>query len=100
MKKLIILLIIIWSLIIVDSLSAVSINNRDGRPHDIQVIGIRDGKRGILTIYNNSTAYVDCRYGCQLIVIETGYTKTLGPETSRAGMSASKALVILNGKLK
>jgi hypothetical protein len=101
MKKLIIVLTIVLSLVLADSIYALTINNRDARPHDIQIYGIRDGRRSFVKVYQNSTVRVGCMYGCQITVIDTGDTKTLGPENTRPGRPTSdKSLVIQGGRLK
>jgi hypothetical protein len=93
---------IVIGLGLADSIYALSINNRDRRSHDIQVLGLRDGKRTFYKIHNNSFASVDCRFGCQVTVIETGDTKTFRPESSYNinVKSSLKAVVIMGGKLK
>jgi hypothetical protein len=53
-----------------------SIYNSDLKPQRVQ-IEYKDGSRYVVTVYNSSTHYFDCVYGCQVTLVRTGYTRTL-----------------------
>jgi hypothetical protein len=96
MKIIIRALIVILPFILPNILYAVSVYNSDGRSHDISVIDIRSGIQQSMTVYDSSTAYVRCRYGCEIRVMETDDTITVAPESSYA----SVVVVIDNGTLR
>ena len=61
-------------------LGAASIYNSDFKPHQIQVT-YKDGSQYHVTVYNSSTHYFECKYGCQIKVLRTGATMTLDSDT-------------------
>ena len=61
-------------------LSAASIYNSDFKPRQIQV-KYKDGSQYHVTVYNSSTHYFRCKYGCQIKVLKTGATITLNSDT-------------------
>ena len=67
-----------------------SIYNSDLKPHRVQ-IEYKDGSRYDVTVYNSSTHYFDCVYGCQVTLVRTGYTRTL---------DADAVVIIDDGKLR
>ena len=71
-------------------LFAASIYNSDFKPHKVQVTYSK-GKQYFVTVYNSSTHYFECKYGCQVKVLRTGYTKTL---------TSDAVVVIDDGKLR
>ena len=89
-------LIVLLPFILPNITHAVSIYNSDGRSHDIRVIDIRSGRQQSMTVYRASTAYVRCRYGCEVRVLETDDTLTLPPESSYA----TNTVVIGDGMLR
>ena len=96
MKIIIRTLILILPFILPNIIYALSVYNSDGRPHDIKVTDIRSGSRQILTVYGSSTAYVRCRHGCEIRVLETDDTITMERESSYS----SNTVVIGNGTLR
>jgi hypothetical protein len=96
MKIIIRALIVILPFILPNIIYAVSVYNSDGRPHDIEVTDIRSGSQQIMTVYNTSTAYVRCRHGCEIKVLETDDTIAVEPET----FGSSKTVVIGDGTLR
>lgn len=69
---------------------AASIYNSDVKAHRIQIM-YESGKQYFVTVYNSSTHYFDCSYGCQIKLIGTGHSMTL----------ASDAVVLIDdGKLR
>ena len=89
-------LIVILPFILPNSIYAVSVYNSDGRSQDISVIDIRSGGQQSMTVYGTSTAYVRCRYGCEIRAIETDDTITVPPESSYATLT----VVIDSGRLR
>ena len=96
MKRLIRMLIVILPFILPNIIYALSVYNSDGKPHDIQVTSIRSGSRYRTTVWGSSTAYVRCRYGCEIRVMETDDTITVEPESSYA----TNTVVISDGTLR
>jgi hypothetical protein len=96
MKILIRTLIVILPFILPNIIYALSVYNSDGRPHDIKVTSIRSGRQQSLTVWGSSTAYVRCRHGCEIRVLETDDTITVGRESSYS----SNTVVIGNGTLR
>ena len=96
MKIVIQALIMMLSFTLPSIIYATAIYNNDTKPHDVQVTNIRSGSQDNLTVYNNATTYVRCRYGCEIRVMETGSTITLESESSYS----SKTVVIDNGGLR
>jgi hypothetical protein len=80
MKKYYILLVVILHVTKPAILSAASIYNSDFKPHQIQV-KYKDGSQYHVTVYNSSTHYFRCKYGCQIKVLKTGATITLNSDT-------------------
>jgi predicted transcriptional regulator len=96
MKIIIRTLIVLLPFILPNIIHAVSVYNSDGRRHDIEVTDIRSGSQQIMTIYNTSTAYVRCRYGCEIKVLETDDRIAVEPET----LGSSTTVVIGDGTLR
>ena len=96
MKILIRTLIVILPFILPNIIYALSVYNSDGRPHDIKVTSIRSGRQQSLTVWGSSTAYVRCRHGCEIRVMETDDTITVEPQSSYS----SNTVVIGNGTLR
>ena len=96
MKIIIRTLIVILPLILPNIIYAVSVYNSDGRSHAIKVTDIRSGSQQIMTVYNTSTAYVRCRHGCEIRVMETDDTITVEPQSSYS----SNTVVIGDGTLR
>ncbi len=96
MKIVIGVLIIILSLTLPNIVYAIAIYNNDTKPRDVQVTNIRSGSQDNLTVYNNATTFIRCRYGCEIRVMETGSTITLESESSYS----SKTVVIDAGRLR
>ena len=96
MKMIIRTLIIILPFILPNIIYAVSVYNSDGRSYDISVIDIRSGGQQSMTVYGTSTAYIRCRYGCEITVVKTHDTITVPPESSYTTI----AVVIENGTLR
>jgi hypothetical protein len=96
MKTIMRTFIVLLPFILPNIIYAVSIYNSDGRSHDIRVIDIRSGRQQSMTVYRASTAYVRCRYGCEIRVLETDDTLTVPPESSYA----TKTVVIDDGTLR
>jgi hypothetical protein len=67
-----------------------SIYNSDLKPHRVK-IEYKDGLRYFVTVYNSSTHYFDCLYGCQVTLERTGYTRT---------SDADVVIIIDDGKLR
>ena len=67
-----------------------SIYNSDPKAQRVE-IEAKDGTRYFVTVYNSSTEYFDCTYGCQVKLVKTGYTKTL---------EADAVVIIDDGKLR
>ncbi len=67
-----------------------SIYNSDLKPHRVK-IELKDGSLYFVTVYNSSTHYFDCVYGCQVTLERTGYTRTL---------DADAVVIIDDGKLR
>jgi hypothetical protein len=67
-----------------------SIYNSDLKPQRVQ-IEYKDGSRYVVTVYNSSTHYFDCLYGCQVTLERTGYTRT---------SDADVVIIIDDGKLR
>ena len=59
---------------------AASIYNSDVKAHRIQIT-YEGGKQYFVTVYNSSTHYFDCSYGCQIKLIGTGHSMTLASDT-------------------
>ena len=73
MKKYCLLLIAVMLLTLPNVLFAASLVNRDGKPHKIK--GRREGSGWVrFTIYPGGNKYYDCRYGCEIKVLDTGST--------------------------
>jgi len=96
MKIIIRTLILILPFILPNIIYALSVYNSDGRPHDIKVTDIRSGSQQSLTVYGTSTAYVRCRHGCEIRVLETDDTITVERESSYS----SNTVVIDDGTLR
>ena len=96
MKIIIRTLIVILPLILPNIIYAVSVYNSDGKSHAIKVTDIRSGRQQSMTVYRASTAYVRCRYGCEIRVMETDDTITVPPESSYA----TNTVVIGDGMLR
>ena len=96
MKIIIRTLILILPFILPNIIYAVSVYNSDGRSHDIKVTDIRSGRQQSLTVWGSSTAYVRCRHGCEIKVLETDDTIAVEPET----FGSSKTVVIGDGTLR
>jgi hypothetical protein len=67
-----------------------SIYNSDLKSHRVK-IEHKDGSHYFVTVYNSSTHYFDCVYGCQVTLERTGYTRTL---------DADAVVIIDDGKLR
>ena len=67
-----------------------SIYNSDFKAQRVEIES-KDGTRYFVTVYNSSTEYFDCPYGCQVKLVNTGYTKTL---------EADAVVIIDDGKLR
>jgi hypothetical protein len=67
-----------------------SIYNSDFKAQRVEIES-KDGRRYFVTVYNSSTEYFDCTYGCQVKIVKTGYTKTL---------EADAVVIIDDGKLR
>ena len=67
-----------------------SIYNSDFKAQRVEIQS-KDGTRYFVTVYNSSTEYFDCPYGCQVKLVNTGYTKTL---------EADAVVIIDDGKLR
>ena len=67
-----------------------SIYNSDLKPQRVQ-IEYKDGSQYFVTVYNSSSHYFDCKYGCQVKLLSTGYTRTL---------TADAVVIIDDGKLR
>ena len=67
-----------------------SIYNSDLKAQRVEIES-KDGTRYFVTVYNSSTEYFDCTYGCQIKLVKTGYTKTL---------EADAVVIIDDGKLR
>ena len=96
MKIIIRTLILILPFILPNIIYALSVYNSDGRPHDIRVTDIRSGGQQSLTVWGSSTAYVRCRHGCEIRVLETDDTITVERESSYS----SNTVVIGDGTLR
>ena len=96
MKIIIRTLNVILPFILPNIIYALSVYNSDGRPHDIKVTDIRSGRQQSLTVWGSSTAYVRCRHGCEIRVLETDDTITVERESSYS----SNTVVIGNGTLR
>lgn len=72
------------------SVSAASVYNSDAEPHKIQ-IQLKDGRPYYVTVYSGSSHLLDCSYGCQIKVLQTGYIRTL---------SSDETVLIDDGKLR
>ena len=96
MKIIIRTLILILPFILPNIIYALSVYNSDGRPHDIKVTDIRSGRQQSLTVWGSSTAYVRCRHGCEIRVLETDDTITVERESSYS----SNTVVIGDGMLR
>ena len=59
---------------------AASIYNSDVKAHRIQ-IKYEGGKQYFVTVYNSSTHYFDCSFGCQIKLMATGHSMTLASDT-------------------
>jgi hypothetical protein len=70
--------------------AAASIYNSDFKAQKIE-IKYSNGEEYIVTVYNSSTHYFDCKTGCLVKVLRTGYTKSSTSDT---------VLVIDDGKLR
>ncbi|MEJ2430442.1 MAG: hypothetical protein P8075_16225 [Deltaproteobacteria bacterium] len=53
-----------------------SIYNSDFKAQRVEIES-KDGTRSFVTVYNSSTEYFDCTYGCRIKLVNSGYTKTL-----------------------
>jgi hypothetical protein len=96
MKIIIRTLILILPFILPNIIYALSVYNSDGRPHDIKVTDIRSGRQQSVTVWGSSTAYVRCRHGCEIRVMETDDSITMERESSYS----SNTVVIGNGTLR
>ena len=96
MKITIRMLMLIFPFILPNIIFAMSIYNSDTTPHDIKVTDIRSGSQQIITVYDTSTVYLRCRYGCEIKVLETEDTITV----NRESFDSSDTVVIDNGTLK
>jgi hypothetical protein len=96
MKIIVRTLILILPFILPNIIYALSVYNSDGRPHDIKVTDIRSGRQQSLTVWGSSTAYVRCRHGCEIRVLETDDTITVERESSYS----SNTVVIGDGTLR
>ena len=96
MKIIIRTLILILPFILPNIIYALSVYNSDGRPHDIKATDIRSCRQQSLTVWGSSTAYVRCRHGCEIRVLETDDTITVERESSYS----SNTVVIGNGTLR
>lgn len=96
MKRIIRTIILIVPFVLPNVIHAVSVYNSDGRSHAIKVIDLRSGRQQSMTVYRASTAYVRCRYGCEIRVMATDDTITVPPESSYATLS----VVIDSGRLR
>ena len=67
-----------------------SIYNSDFKAQRVEIAS-KGGSRYFVTVYNSSTEYFDCTYGCQVKLVSTGYTKTLETDA---------VIIIDDGKLK
>ena len=67
-----------------------SIYNSDFKAQRVEIES-KDGTHYFVTVYNSSTEYFDCPYGCQVKLVNTGYTKTL---------EADAVVIIDDGKLR
>ena len=90
MKSRHLLLIAVLVLNLPSVLSAASLVNRDSKAHRIKG---RAGGSGWVrsTIYPNGNKYFDCRYGCEIKVLDTGSTLLL---------ESDKDIVISDGILR
>ena len=96
MKIIIRTLLVILPFILPNIIYAVSIYNSDGRSHAIQITDVRSGRQQSMTVYRASTAHVNCRYGCEIRVMETDDTITVPPESSYV----TNTVVIDDGTLR
>lgn len=84
---------LLWTIVLIflpNSIYGASIYNSDFKPHRVQ-IEYKDGSAYFVTVYNSSSHYFDCNYGCQVKLLGTGYTRTL---------AADAVVIIDDGKLR
>ena len=87
------LITLLWTIVLIflpNSIYGASIYNSDFKPHKVQ-IDYKDGTQYFVTVYNSSTHYFDCNYGCQVKLVRTGYARTL---------AADAVVIIDDGKLR
>lgn len=84
------LLATIFLIFLPNTISGASIYNSDLKPHRVQ-IEYKDGSQYFVTVYNSSTHYFHCNYGCQVKLVKTGYTRTLNVDA---------VVIIDDGKLR
>ena len=90
MRKYWIMLLVTLLLVFPDILGAASILNTDSKPHKLK--GRTIGGSWIhTTIYTRGTKYFRCRYGCEIILIETGVSMVLESDAD---------IVISNGEMR
>ena len=82
--------ILILSIAFPSIVCAASIRNSDSRPHKVKGRAI-NGSWIYTTIYSSGTRYFRCRWGCQVVVLETG---------SEIVLESDEDLVISNGELR
>ncbi len=69
---------------------AASVRNSDSRPHEVKGRTI-NGSWIYTTVYSGGTRYFRCRWGCQVVVLETG---------SEIVLESDEDLVISDGELR
>ena len=90
MKKYWILLVLTLLIAFPSIVCAASVRNSDSKPHRIKGRTINGGWI-YTTIYSGGTKYFRCRWGCQVVVHETG---------SEIVLESDEDLVISNGELR
>ena len=89
-KMVSVLLGTILLVLLANPIYSASIYNSDFKAQRVEIQS-KDGTRYFVTVYNSSTEYFDCPYGCQVKLVNTGYTKTL---------EADAVVIIDDGKLR
>ena len=73
-----------------NTIYSASLYNSDFKAQRVEIES-KDGTRHFVTVYNSSTEYFDCTYGCQVKLVKTGYTKSL---------EADAVVIIDDGRLR
>jgi len=89
-RKNLIVFIVILLLAWPNLICAASIYNDDNKPHRVKGRAI-NGSWIYTTIYSRGTRYFRCRYGCQIIMMDTG---------SEIVLESDSDIVIKNGELR